>query len=197
MYMMANEFIAKGFEEVPEDVRCIIAANIVQLTFGREDYRLSKFERIVVYPGPFPSPQIPKYRHASELHEEDGVLLFSAEQLMGHTFRAGQSFNIALYEYAKAFRISYPKAPYPKLEVASWAQLEAISGLKKAFIEAYVGLPEVDLEAVAMTLFLSYPNKFKAILPEVYLALCQVLNLDPDNLEFPIVDQTVLSLHPV
>jgi len=82
MYLRCVEFIGKPEKEVPEDIMMIVAAAVTQLTFGLEDYRLSKFERIVIYPHPFPSPQYKEHVHNSEIFEEDGVLLFSVEPLL-------------------------------------------------------------------------------------------------------------------
>mgnify|MGYP001797058463 CR=1 FL=1 len=187
MFMMAHEFIPKGFEEVPEDVQCVVAANAVQMTFGKEEYLFPKFEQIVVYPLPFPSPQFPKRRHASEIYLEDGVLLFSAKQLIAGTFNPAKNFNICLYEYAKVYRITYPEEVFPTYDNFIWEKLEAISGLRRAYIEAYIGLEKIDVQAVSIALFFSRPIQFKAILPQAYEIIGRAFHLDPANIEFPVV----------
>ena len=103
-----------AMEHVPEDVKGITAANIVMLTFGQKDYRLSNFEKSVTYPHPFPSPQFPKHLHSCEIFEEDGVILFSLEKMIPGATRQTQFYNIALHEYAKIFMLSYPDYNYPK-----------------------------------------------------------------------------------
>ncbi|MEO1514562.1 MAG: zinc-dependent peptidase [Bacteroidota bacterium] len=193
LFVMAQDFIAKGFEDVPEDVKYVIAANAVQLTFGQEEFLFPKFEHLVVYPVPFPSPQFPDRRHASELQEEDGVLMFSAEQLMAGTFQPKRHFNIVLYEYARAFQLSYPSKAYPSYDEFIWEKLEAISGLKEAYIRAYIGLEEIDVSAIAVALFFTRPEQFKAVLPQAYGILSQIFNLDPCMREFPVVQQKGLS----
>lgn len=112
LFMIANEFIPKGMDSVPEDVKGFLAASAVQLTFGMENFLFDRFERIVVYPGPFPSPQYPRW-HASELFEEDGVLLFSADHLM-HAVRSPQKyFHLGMYEYGRALSLCYPDLQLP------------------------------------------------------------------------------------
>ena len=69
MYLKCVEFIGKPEKVVPEDIQMIVAAAITQLTFGLPDYRLRKFERIVIYPHPFPSPQYKEHLHNSEIYE--------------------------------------------------------------------------------------------------------------------------------
>ena len=53
LYMEANDFMPQGMESVPEDLRAIAAACAVQLTFGKKDFLLPKFEHIIFYPHPF------------------------------------------------------------------------------------------------------------------------------------------------
>ncbi|MEL6868095.1 MAG: zinc-dependent peptidase [Bacteroidota bacterium] len=192
LYVFANDFMAKVFDEVPEDIKGIIATNIVQLTFGQSDYRMDTFERIVVYPQPFPSPQYPTKRHASEIFEEDGVILFSAEQLMAGTLNPKKNYNIGLHEYAKIFILTHPKISFPKYDDFIWEKLEMISGFSREFVEAYIGLPDVDPLPVSMTYFICFPVKFKEILPNAYQDFVKILNLNPINQHDPVVDKDLL-----
>ena len=170
-YMEANQFTAKGDEGVPEDVRAVVAANVVWLTFGRDDYLLNKFEHIVTYPSPFPSPQY-KTWHASEIFEEDGVILFSTEHLMKSFMQPTGFFNTGLYEYAKVFMLMYPNEGYPVLSELIWEQLELISGFSKKYLTAFIGLPEKDIniQAVSIVCYFVFSERFKVGLPEIAAA---------------------------
>ena len=179
LFPIAKEFIPKAMESVPDDVRTIIAANAVQLTFGQKDYLLSKFERIVIYRQPFPSPQYPQKRHASELYEEDGVLLFSIDQMLAGALNSQKNFNLALYEWSRVFIRSFPKKNYPVFDDFIWEKLEAISGFTEEFVKQYVGLDELETVAVAIVLYYTFPLNFKGQLPKAYEELKTVLNVDP------------------
>lgn len=179
LYMLANEFTGKGFEAVPEDVKAIIAANAVTMSFGKENYLMDKFERIFVYPHPFPSPQHPRHLHSSEIFEEDGAILFSAEHLMAGTISAEKYLNVGLYEYAKVFRICFPAYDYPVFDEYVWGKIEAISGFSKEKIEKYIGLPEIDAASVCMTLFFQRPDKFRQLLPVAFESYCEILGINP------------------
>ena len=195
LYIFANDFIPKAFEDVPEDIKGVIAANVVHLTFGQQDYRLSKYERIVVYPQPFPSPQYPDRFHASEIFEEDGVILFSAEQLMASMLQPKKYYNIGLHEYAKVYVSSYPDKEYPKFDEFIWEKLEEISGFKKKFIEAFIGLDDIDPLPVSICLFFSFPVQFRNRLPKAYTAFQEIFNMDPILAEDPVLDKS-LTLPP-
>lgn len=164
-YIEANEFIGKGMEKVPIDLKAAAACSVAQLTFGLDDYLLSKFEHIVIYAHPFPSPQHPEHWHSSEIFEEDGVILFSAEQLMPGFLEPARYFNIGLYEYARVYQICYPDVEFPEFQPSSWYQFELISGFKKETIHKWIGLPEVDIVAVAVVLFFVFRERFQKVFP--------------------------------
>ena len=168
LYMMAVEFMPKGWERLPEDIKGVIAANAVQMTLKQADFLLPKFEQIVVYTTPFPSPQFPQKLHASEIFEEDGVLLFSAQQIMWSFLQPQQYYNLVLHEYIKVYQISYPNKNYPKLVESDWEQLEKISGFSKERIEGIIGLPNIDPTVVSGTLYFTHSEEFKKLAPDLY-----------------------------
>ncbi|MCU0346709.1 MAG: zinc-dependent peptidase [Saprospiraceae bacterium] len=177
MYMEANEYMGQGMEEVPPDVKGVIAACAVQLTFGHEDYLMNKFEHIVVYPHPFPSPQYPDQWHSSEHFAEDGVIMFSAEQLMPGFVQPQRFLNIGLYEYTRVFRYCHPEVVFPEIGEAHWPVLVEISGFPKDKTIQYIGLREIDMVALAVVYFFGFGERFKALLPAEYESLAIALRL--------------------
>jgi glucose-regulated metallopeptidase M90 len=176
LYMHANDFTARGMDDMPLDLKGVIAATVVQLTFGLENFLLNKFEHIIVYPHPFPSPQYPDKWHVSEIYEEDGVLMFSAEHLMKGFFQPQKFFSIGLYEYARTFQICYPETQWPSFGADGWGKLEQVSGMSHGSLAKYTGLPEVDPVAVAVAHFIVFPERFRAVMPEEYGRISEILN---------------------
>ena len=170
LYMEANEFMPKGMESVPLDIKAVIAASAVQLTFNRENYLMDKFEHIIVYPHPFPSPQY-KGWHASEIYEEDGVIMFSAEQLMAGFAQPKQYFHTGLYEYAKVFMRCHPDIEFPEFNENIWPQFQQISNFPKTALENVMGLKNLDLKAIGVVYYLIFAERFKIILPKEFNAL--------------------------
>ena len=148
LYMIGVEFMPKGWERVPEDIKGVIAANAVHMTFKLDDFLLLPYERIVVYTAPFPSPQYPRTRHASELFEEDGVLLFSAQQVMWTFLQPDQYYNLVLHEYIKVYKSIYPDKNYPKREEADWSLLEKVSGFSEKSIKGIINLPDISTSGI-------------------------------------------------
>ncbi len=193
MYLYAVEFIGQGWPSVPDDIKAFVASNIVQLTFGREDYRMPMFERIVVYPKPFPSRQYPKEFHSAESFQEDGVLLFAAEQLLAGSTHPQKHYNICLHEYAKVLLLSYPSYNYPDLGSDYWEKIEVISGFSKETISKFVGLSDIEPRSVSICIFFTFPESFKKEWPIVFDGYQTLFNMNPCNSHDPIVDRNKVS----
>lgn len=181
LYMEANEFMPQRMDVVPYDVRGVIAANAVWLTFRQEDFLLNKFEKIIVYPNLIPTPQFPEHWHACEIFEGDGVILFAIEQLMKSFLQPRKYYNIGLHEYAKIFKISYPDKDYPDLPEDIWGKLESISGFSQEDISTWIGLPDIDVYAVSVAHFFVFQQKFQQVLPEIYNAYQNIFSNSTQN----------------
>ena len=189
LYLLATEFIPKVMDEVPEDIKGLIAANVVMLTAGLKDYRLSAYEKIVVYPHPFPSPQFPKTFHSTEHFAEDGVLLFSLEQLIPGATQKTKYYNIALHEYAKIFTLQFKDFKYPHFDDGIWEKLEQISGFKTEAVKNYIGLPIIEPLPVSINYFFTFPQKFKEVLPDMYDQFQDIFNQNPVDGALPVITE--------
>jgi hypothetical protein len=179
LYRMAIEFMPQGMESVPEDVKAAVAACAVYVTFGKKDFLLHPFENVIIYPHPFPSPQYPEEWHSSEIFKEDGAILFSTDHLMHSFLSPSQYYPTGIHEYAKVFITLNPDAPYPVYGPEHWEVFSRVCKFSKEAIHKWIGLKDIPMQAVGMTLFLSYSNAFLQALPEAYDRYVQILEFDP------------------
>lgn len=177
LFVMGNDFIPQIIEKVPEDVKAIVAANAVTLTFGQKEFLFLKFENVIINPKPLPTLQFPEKYHASEIYEPDGAVLFSVEQLVRSFVESKQYFNIGLYEYAKIFVLTYKEFVYPAFDETSWEALERISGFSKEWIEKWINLPEIDPLAVSVAHFFTFPAEFRQELPAEFEVYRQIFRM--------------------
>ncbi len=179
LFTMAVDWIPMGWpeERVPLDIQIGLAIQAVTLTFNEPKFLFDAFEKVVVYPRPFPSPEH-DYLHASELYAPDGCLLFSAEQLMISLLQPGSMYNIGMHEYARAFIRMYPNKPYPILldSAEIWSRLEACSRMSRAHVESVIGIAGVEPLPVAIHHYFSFPQRFRAEMPEAAAALDEVFS---------------------
>ncbi len=171
LFIMAKEFTPKIHDEVPEDMKVIIAASAVMLTFHKEeDWLFDKFEQYIIYPHPFPTPQYEAW-HICENYEEDGVMLFSAQHLLHGFFEPHKYYQIALHEFVNVFLANYSGTKYPHFDEKSWVYFQQISNFSQDKIKAYIGLQNVSPAAVGTTLFFTHREYFAKVLPEEFEAL--------------------------
>jgi Mlc titration factor MtfA (ptsG expression regulator) len=179
LYIEGHDFSAQAMDDVPEDVKLVIAASAVQLTFGFDDFLLDRFEKIIIYPKPFPSPQYPRNFHASEIYEEDGVILYAAEHLMLGFMQPKQYYNIALHELVKAFRVQYPNIEFPELPDDIWEKMETVSGFSKEAIHRWINLEGLSPIPISIVHFFMYPQAFQAVLPDLFELYTRLFRQNP------------------
>lgn len=177
LFQMSKDFMPQGMENTPDDLKFCFALSAVHLTFGQEDYLLPKFEKIIIYPHAFPSPQYPERFHASEVFEEDGVVLFSAQHLLKGALEPRQYFPVGWYEMAKVMIISYPDWPWPELSEEIWGKLQNVSGVSREAIQKYINLDDIKALPVSISYFLLDPEKFKRELPTLFQQLNGILKI--------------------
>ena len=179
LFRMGTNWTPIGWQEdfLPPDVELALAAQAVSLTFHREQFLFPAFEKVIVYPRLFPSPEYP-YPHASELYAPDGCLIFSAENVMHAFFNPGKYYQVGLHEYASAFVMAYPREPWPELDATNiWQQLELASGMSKSHLETAIGLSDPDPLAVAIHHFFVFPDYFKKVLTVEHTALAKIFSV--------------------
>ena len=125
-----------------------------------------RYENIVVYPTAFPSPQYPEHFHSSEVFKEDGVLLFSAQEVMHGAIKPQQYYNVATHEYVKVFMDKFPTPSLPRFTEEDWVALGKVSHLQEVHIQKILNVPDIDPTIVAATLYHSFPESFQQVFPE-------------------------------
>lgn len=174
MFNQGNNFMAKVMEKIPIDIQLMIASPAVSLTFRKEEFLFPNFENIVVYPHPFPSPQYQDKFHSSEIYEPDGVVMFCLEHVLKGFVDPRKYLNPAWYEYARIFKITYPSNDYGDWSAVEWKELETVSGFSHEALRRWVGLPDLDMEAMGIAFYFVFPTKFEQELPMLYQQLNSV-----------------------
>lgn len=180
IYLESREFTLMREEagQLPEDFKAIAAHNIIQLTFGQEDYLLDPYERVVAYSHAFPSPKM-QFLHTVEVDDEDGVIILSTEHLFPGMINQENFYNIGMHAYVEAFLSKHKKASLPSLPEDITSQLEKISKHQIEKVKATIGYDVKNMHIMAITYFFTFPSSFKEELPNLYDAYATVFNQRP------------------
>ena len=181
-YLEGNDFSGMNMDGVPEDIKASIAVHPVSMTFNQENFMLAPFERIVLYKHPFPSPNM-KFLHASETNEEDGVILFSVEQLLQSQLRPDLFINLGYYEYAHVYRF-VSKKPIPDIPESPWQIVEKLLHIDKEAISNFTGFENPNLWSSFTAAFFGKPDIFMNEYPALFGELVDYYEINP--LEFMV-----------
>lgn len=171
-------FMREEKENLPEDFKAIIAHNLIQLTFGQDDYLLDPYERVVAYNHPFPSPK-KQFLHNVEVDHEDGVILISTEQLFPAMLDKHNYYNVGMHAYVEAYLNKHNKLSLPSLPDDISVKLEKISQHDFTKVRETVGYETENLHIIVINYFFIFPNRFKEILPELYESYANIFNQHP------------------
>ncbi len=170
LYLDGRLFKSVGSEQrdVPEDIKCMVAAHGLFMTLHQKDYLIGDIDRVFLYKHPFPSPRHP-YLHNVETDTEDGVIILSLEQLTNAVLHPNKYFNIAYYAYAECIVAVHKSTHFPEMAQDTWPIIERISGMTQDSITKQIGLNEVHFLAIHITMYFVFRDKYQVELPENFV----------------------------
>ena len=183
-----KEFIPRDLPEVTAEMKALISACAIQLSFGLPPIVLQHFRRIIVYPDNYYSA-INRQYHRGEVNPRMGIIVLSWKGFVEGYIDPSDSMNLGLHEMAHALhfenKIVNGEEDFlePRL-LERWNRLAARE-IKKmhsgvpGFFRQYAASNEMEFFAVAIENFFEKPLGMQEMLPDVYLCLSEMLNQDP------------------
>lgn len=176
LYLDGRLFKSVGSElrDVPEDIKCMVAAHGVLMCLELDDYLIGDMDRIYLYKHPFPTPLNPQL-HQVEVNIEDGVIILSLDQLTKAVLQPKAYYNTGFHAYGEAFSGIHPQKDYPDCS-DSWDKIKAISGWDEFSIKNQTGLESLNPLHIHITLFFSHNEAYRQELPENYVKFSVIFN---------------------
>jgi Mlc titration factor MtfA (ptsG expression regulator) len=195
LFFYGKTFKSEGTpdDEVPEEVKIMVAAGVVQFTFGWQEFWLPELEKTIVYPNLFPTRERNAF-HAGEAHS-DGCIILSAELLREGLNNAAQYYHIGLHTVCELWLLCHPtdenmvllgESPTVFLE-----KTQQIRGFRANYWEDMTGLTAPPILPIAVEAFFAKPAAFKTVLPDAFSALCEWLNQNPLKDTYPVINKSV------
>ena len=165
LILQSIEWMPMGYEDIPADVQYVVGCYYARLTQRKQKFLFKYWEKIVLYKHPFPSPMHPKHLHNSEIFFEDNVILFNIPVLLKGFMEPLETFPIGLYELIRVYLHSYKPDLHFTTESMPDEVFQAITGKDITWPQSAVGLPELDMEAVAVVCYFVFPENTKELAP--------------------------------
>jgi len=203
-FISSREFYGRGELEVTDEMKVLVAASAVQLTFGLEKYRFDYFSKIILYPESYYSKLDDNY-HMGETNAM-GILVFSWKDLREGYAISSDAFNVGLHEMAHALELEqhlgddydfYFASYFEKWSLITKEEFQNVYDERESFLRQYAGTNRQEFFAVCIEYFFEKSEEFKQRLPEIYYHLSALLNQDPlaadgSVTELPFPDQNTM-----
>ena len=186
IFMMNKQFRARSGLVITEEMRVLISASAIQLTFGLENYRLESLQIIFIYPDTFYlSQRSPEYKGATTAH----YMYLSWKAFQEGYRRSDDNLNLGLHEMTHALKLTlYLGARFDSFFAGRMEYWETLVAEKfkqfsqtPTFLRSYSRTNTEEFFAVCVEAFFESPEKFKRELPEIFQLLTFLLNQDVLN----------------
>lgn len=187
-FMESKNFIGREGLVVTDEIKVLISASAIQLTFGLKDYFITHLHTINVFPKVFFS----KFYNTSfkGLNTQNGILSLSWNDFKEGYADDSDKLNLGLHELAHALNIAADEdgnfdnhfsSYFNKWESIAQADFIKLKEGKTTFFRSYGGTNMHEFFAVCIEHFFEASSEFKKEVPHLYNFLMLMLNQDPSN----------------
>lgn len=186
-FMSTKVFVPRDMIGVSAEMKVLISAAAIQLTFGFPNVHLSYFRYVLVYPGRYFSPATNTFNRGEVNPMAKSIVLGWKYFVEGYIKKEGR--NLGLHEMAHALRLEnrVMNHEYNFLQesiVNEW-ELQADQSMKEiedgteTFFREYGATNREEFFAVAVENFFERPQEFSEKHPRTYDVLGRLLNQNP------------------
>lgn len=187
-FILSKKFIPRQFKQVTLEMKVMIGACAVQLTFGLPRVYLSHFDKILIYPNDYYS-SITKQFHKGEVNPAFGTIVLSWKSFVSGYIHHVDAVNLGLHEMAHALRLEniihndeygfFDNELVGQLDEVANRMCNSTAATDESFLRKYACVNTHEFFSVAIENFFERPVEFKAAMPGVYDMLARLLNQDP------------------
>ena len=188
-FIRLKHFVPRDFAEVSDEMKVLISASAVQLTFGLHEIYLTHFDRILIYPDAYFS-FINRQYHKGEVNPRHGVIVLSWKAFQEGYEQSTTAMNLGLHEMAHALHLE-DKIIYGQegccldekllVEYQNLSQnvIKKIQNGQEQFFRKYAATNDEEFFAVSIECFFEKPSGFLENHPKLYHTLASILKQDP------------------
>jgi Mlc titration factor MtfA (ptsG expression regulator) len=184
-FIKTKYFVPRGgLKEVTLEMKTLVAASAIQITFGFPSIYFEHFYTILIYPEHYQSTLTGKL-HEGEVHTGGYIVLSWKHLLQGYSVD-NDGRNLGLHEMAHALKIvdSIQSREYDFMDTAllhrfillAREEMQRISAGEDSFFRAYAATNDQEFFAVAVENFFERSLQFQQYHPELFEMLGDLLN---------------------
>jgi hypothetical protein len=177
---------ATSLGDVTDEMRVMVAASAIQITFGYPDVYFNHFQTIILYAEEYYSTILQEY-HEGEVNA-GGAIVLSWKNFLSGFSNLTDGRNLALHEMAHALRLSnivddeeydfIDRDTMQSFEELARAEMHKIENDEKSFFRAYGATNQQEFFSVAVECFFEQPGDFRNYNEQMYSILAKILKID-------------------
>jgi hypothetical protein len=177
---------ANSLGEVTDEMRVMVAASAIQITYGYPDVYFNHFQTIILYAEEYYSTISGEY-HEGEVNA-GGAIVLSWKNFLSGFSNMTDGRNLALHEMAHALRLTniVDDADYDfidqdimqSFEELALIEIKKIGNDEHSFFRAYGSANLQEFFSVAVECFFEQPGEFREYNPRLYSVLSKILKMD-------------------
>lgn len=187
-FIRVNKFVPKEGLIITDQMKVLIAATAIMLTFGFRKYLLNLVNTIIIYPKSFYSNTNEAY-HKGEFNPQLKVIVFSWEDFL-HGYKIGDdNLNLGIHEFGHVIHINALHNSDTNSIIFNQKFRELTEYLQKhklvrenliasKYFRAYAYTNHYEFFAVLLENFIETPVEFKSQFPRLYANMKQMLNFN-------------------
>lgn len=188
LFIKDKDFIGRGGCKITDEMKVLISATAVMLTFGFRDFYIGVISKIVVYPNKFYSNTNQTY-HRGEFNPKLKTLVLSWEDFKSGFSDENDNLNLGIHEFTHAIHINSIKERDVSSTIFSdsFKELTKLLSLNETlrneliaseYFRKYAFTNQFEFVAVIIENFIETPKEFKAQFPKIYHKVRQMLNFN-------------------
>lgn len=183
-FIRMKRFEARGgLEKIRPEMKILIAASAIQITFGFPSLYFRQFDTIVLYPNAYRSTITGNY-HQGEVNTRGFIVLSWSHFLKGYQID-NDGRNLGLHEMSHALKVadSVRDEEYNFLDSSlmqsfinlARLEMQLINSGQQSFFREYAASNDHEFFAVAVENFFERPNAFSQRHPELFTLTAELL----------------------
>jgi len=186
-FIKMKDFRGGGnLREITDEMRVMVAASAIQITYGYPDVYFNHFQTIILFAEEYYSTISGQY-HEGEVNA-GGAIVLSWKNFMSGFRDLTDGKNLALHEMAHALRLTnivdndeydfIDRNIMQSFEEIAIEEMRKIENGENPFFRSYGSVNLQEFFSVAVECFFEQPRDFQAYNPQLYLLLTQILKID-------------------
>tara|TARA_R110002050_G_scaffold147017_1_gene272653 strand:- start:32576 stop:33403 length:828 start_codon:yes stop_codon:yes gene_type:complete len=188
LFVRAKDFYGQHGLEVTDEMRVLIAATGVQITFGFKFFQLPRFTKIFIFPEEYYS-RITKKKHKGEVHPMGRVIKLSWNNFLKGFENPSDGINLGLHEMTHAMSLENSFASngvsnfinpsaYRVWHKLAVTEMNIIRTTNNSIFRKYAATNIEEFLAVSVEVFFEQTVQFYEYNPMLYKATCNLLGQD-------------------